>query len=103
MGDDAAAVPAATAAAPTVSTAMGAAGPGLPANFKGNYELYAVVTHKGREADGGHYMAWVRKEADKWFVFDDDSVSQVTTEEVMQLKGGGDWHMAYLAFYRYKN
>lgn len=31
----------------------GAAGPGLPANFKGTYELYAVVTHKGREADGG--------------------------------------------------
>ena len=31
----------------------GAAGPGLPANFKGNYELFAVVTHKGREADGG--------------------------------------------------
>lgn len=38
----------------------GAAGPGLPANFKGTYELYAVVTHKGREADGGmcpkHYV-----------------------------------------------
>lgn len=31
----------------------GAAGPGLPADFKGNYELFAVVTHKGREADGG--------------------------------------------------
>lgn len=34
----------------------GAAGPGLPANFKGTYELYAVVTHKGREADGGKYL-----------------------------------------------
>lgn len=31
----------------------GAAGPGLPADFKGTYELFAVVTHKGREADGG--------------------------------------------------
>ena len=31
----------------------GAAGPGLPGDFKGNYELFAVVTHKGREADGG--------------------------------------------------
>lgn len=39
----------------------GAAGPGLPANFKGTYELYAVVTHKGREADGGECLAttWV--------------------------------------------
>ena len=33
-------------------------GPGLPAEFKGIYELFAVVTHKGRDADGGHYMAW---------------------------------------------
>lgn len=31
----------------------GAAGPGLPRDFKGTYELFAVVTHKGREADGG--------------------------------------------------
>ena len=33
-------------------------GPGLPAEFQGLYELFAVVTHKGRDADGGHYMAW---------------------------------------------
>jgi len=25
----------------------------------GNYELVAVVTHKGRSADGGHYVGWV--------------------------------------------
>jgi uncharacterized UBP type Zn finger protein len=25
------------------------------------YELFAVVTHKGRDADGGHYVAWVRE------------------------------------------
>merc|ERR1711935_1170899 len=35
-------------------------GPGLPAEFQGQYELFAVVTHKGRDADGGHYMAWVK-------------------------------------------
>ena len=28
----------------------------LPENFVGCYELFAVVTHKGRDADGGHYM-----------------------------------------------
>lgn len=32
------------------TTPAGAAGPGLPANFKGNYELFAVVTHKVRVA-----------------------------------------------------
>lgn len=97
-----------------------AVGPGLPSNFQGIYELFAVVTHKGRDADGGHYMAWVK--ADKyndnnktkkkivdsddinedWFVYDDDEVSPCKTEDVLKLKGGGDWHMSYLNFYRAK-
>ena len=95
-------------------------GPGLPADFQGYYELYAVVTHKGRDADGGHYMAWVKsshqdngpmeqkKIADTdvvnedWYVFDDDEVSPCKTEDVLKLKGGGDWHMSYLNFYRAK-
>jgi ubiquitin carboxyl-terminal hydrolase 14 len=94
-------------------------GPGLPTDFQGIYELFAVVTHKGRDADGGHYMAWVKadhpsssaaseKIADSdeenadWFVFDDDEVSPCKTEDVLKLKGGGDWHMSYLNFYRAK-
>ena len=60
----------------------------FPLKFQGKYEeLFAVVTHKGRDADGGHYMGWVKAEdqgdaakigdseednAD-WFVFDDDA------------------------------
>jgi uncharacterized UBP type Zn finger protein len=43
-------------------------GPGMPSDFQGNYELFAIVTHKGRFADGGHYMAWVRQEGDNWLV-----------------------------------
>ena len=93
-------------------------GPGLPANFQGQYELFAVVTHKGRDADGGHYMAWVKaskpsgskvekiadteEDNEEWFVFDDDEVSPCKTEDVLKLKGGGDWHMSYLNFYRAK-
>lgn len=92
-------------------------GPGLPPNFRGLYELFAVVTHKGRDADGGHYMAWVKAENghgkvekiadtnednEDWFVFDDDEVSPCKTEDVLNLKGGGDWHMSYLNFYRAK-
>lgn len=92
-------------------------GPGLPKDFQGLYELFAVVTHKGRDADGGHYMAWVKAEGDfgkvgkiegsnvdneNWFVFDDDEVSPCKTEDVLKLKGGGDWHMSYLNFYRAK-
>merc|ERR1711935_518465 len=92
-------------------------GPGLPAEFQGQYELFAVVTHKGRDADGGHYMAWVKAESnvgkaekigdtddenEDWFVFDDDEVTACKTEDVLKLKGGGDWHMSYLNFYRAK-
>jgi len=97
-------------------------GPGLPSDFQGLYELFAVVTHKGRDADGGHYMGWVKadnsdsRKADKkrekiadtdednddWFVFDDDEVSPCKTEDILKLKGGGDWHMSYLNFYRAK-
>ncbi|TDH65481.1 hypothetical protein CCR75_003912 [Bremia lactucae] len=81
---------------------LGAKSPGveLPIDFQGNYELYAILTHKGRSADSGHYMAWVRHQGDDWYCYDDDDVSPCKTEDIMKLKGGGDWHMAYLAFYR---
>ncbi len=33
-------------------------GLGLP---NGNYQLIGVVTHKGRDADSGHYIGWVHR------------------------------------------
>lgn len=69
----------------------------------GNYELCAVLTHQGRAADAGHYVAWVKDVGDKWFKFDDDKVSVHSEEEVKKLSGGGDWHMAYMCLYRAKN
>jgi ubiquitin carboxyl-terminal hydrolase 14 len=79
-------------------------GEGIPPSFKGQYELMGVVTHKGRSADSGHYIGWVRKEAgsSQWWKYDDDVVSEVTTADILNLKGGGDWHTAYLNFYRFK-
>lgn len=78
-------------------------GLGLPEEFMGNYELFAVVTHKGRSADSGHYIGWALDQGDDWFCFDDDEVSPCKVEDIQKLKGGGDWHMAYLTFYRAKN
>ncbi|GLI66088.1 hypothetical protein VaNZ11_009810 [Volvox africanus] len=67
----------------------------------GKYELVGVVTHKGRTADSGHYVAWVKQPSDgTWVCFDDDKLTIRTEEEVLQLSGGGDWHMAYLLLYR---
>ena len=112
------------ALAMSVETEQPPVGPGLPDDFQGLYELFAVVTHKGRDADGGHYMGWVKadnsdtrgatsdkkrekigdtdEDNDDWFVFDDDEVSPCKTEDILKLKGGGDWHMSYLNFYRAK-
>lgn len=100
----------ARAAADVAAGAPPFLGYGLPADFLGYYELFALVTHKGRSADSGHYIAWVRRsatgrrdpaDAGKWLVFDDDNVGEVDTEYVTShLKGGGDDHTAYLAFYR---
>ena len=67
---------------------------------RGNYELVSLVSHKGRSADSGHYMGWSKEGDDDWFCFDDDDVQACKNEHVIELKGGGDYDMAYLCFYR---
>lgn len=69
-------------------------------NKTGRYELFGVITHQGRTAEGGHYVAWVKKDEKKWLVFDDETVAEVDAERVKELYGGGDWHMAYVCLYR---
>lgn len=66
----------------------------------GRYELTGVLTHKGRSADSGHYVAWTKQEDGKWVLFDDDELHFKTAEDVLALNGGGDWHMAYLLMYK---
>lgn len=45
----------------------------LPPHFTGHYECHSVVTHKGMDADSGHYIGWVRQEpeSDLWWRYDD--------------------------------
>uniref|UniRef100_A0A5S6R5K1 Ubiquitin carboxyl-terminal hydrolase 14 n=1 Tax=Trichuris muris TaxID=70415 RepID=A0A5S6R5K1_TRIMR len=80
----------------------------LPTSFEddpgssnsGRYSLRAVLTHKGRSSDSGHYVAWVRgKREGQWVKCDDDVISLVTEEEILRLSGGGDWHCAYVLLY----
>lgn len=66
----------------------------------GRYDLQAVLTHKGRSADSGHYVAWVKQADGTWIQFDDDQLIVRKAEEVQTLAGGGDWHMAYMLLYR---
>ncbi|WIA19265.1 hypothetical protein OEZ85_003900 [Tetradesmus obliquus] len=66
----------------------------------GRYELAGVLTHKGRSADSGHYVAWTKQADGRWVLFDDDELHFKTAEDVLALNGGGDWHMAYLLMYK---
>ncbi|KAE9453655.1 hypothetical protein C3L33_14423, partial [Rhododendron williamsianum] len=39
-------------------------------HLTGIYNLVAVLTHKGRSADSGHYVAWVKQESGIWIQYD---------------------------------
>jgi ubiquitin carboxyl-terminal hydrolase 14 len=82
------------------------------ANHTGLYELRAVVTHQGAGADSGHYTAFVKKgsivnpktgqkseEDGNWWWFNDDNVSEVGSERIDQLAGGGESHSALILLY----
>lgn len=59
-----------------------------------------IVTHKGRGSDSGHYLSWLQYKGDDWVKLDDDVVTKVPLEDALNLRGGGDWHMAYFLVYR---
>ncbi|VDM93945.1 unnamed protein product [Onchocerca ochengi] len=68
-------------------------------NNSGYYELQGVITHKGRSSNSGHYVAWVRVKGNHWAMCDDDEVHPVSTDDILKLSGGGDWHCAYILLY----
>ena len=61
----------------------------LGSNNSGYYELQAVLTHKGRSSNSGHYVAWVKYKGDTWIECNDDDVNPIHVEDVMKLSGGG--------------
>ncbi|KAI0744597.1 cysteine proteinase [Earliella scabrosa] len=84
------------------------------ASSTGQYELVAIVTHKGAEADAGHYIGFVKKRAlhgtsgspaldeddEDWYKFDDDKVSIFPQDKLETLSGGGQDASAYVLLYR---
>ncbi|KAI9058743.1 cysteine proteinase [Trametes sanguinea] len=90
------------------------------ASTTGQYELVAIVTHKGAEADAGHYIGFVKKrilhtsplapgasagsapdeDDEDWYKFDDDKVSIFPAEKLETLSGGGQDASAYVLLYR---
>ncbi|OIW04819.1 hypothetical protein TanjilG_13667 [Lupinus angustifolius] len=59
------------------------------AQLTGIYDLVAVLTHKGRSADSGHYVGWVKQENGKWIEFDDDNPKPRVEDDITKLSGGG--------------
>jgi len=58
------------------------------------YQLTAVICHHGDSANGGHYNAAVRYDAD-WYMYDDALVRQMELREVMNQQ-----FTAYILLYR---
>lgn len=85
---------------PSAITHKAAASSDKKVQLTGIYDLVAVLTHKGRSADSGHYVAWVKQESGKWIQYDDDNPSPQREEDITRLSGGGDWHMAYICMYK---
>jgi len=71
----------------------------IGSNNSGYYELQAVLTHKGRSSNSGHYVAWTRYKGESWIECNDDTINPIHVEDVMKLSGGGDWHTAYILLY----
>ncbi|KAI9811395.1 MAG: deubiquitinating enzyme [Phylliscum demangeonii] len=82
-------------------------------NKTGLYELRGVIAHQGSSADSGHYTAFIKKEGlknpetgkrgeedGKWWWFNDDRVSEVESEKIDGLSGGGESHSALILLYR---
>jgi ubiquitin carboxyl-terminal hydrolase 14 len=57
-----------------------------------------VLTHRGRTADGGHYITHV-KVKNHWFRFDDMTIKEVEETDIEQLSGSADWHTSSYIIY----
>ena len=64
------------------------------------YALIGVVMHRGNK-NSGHYWAFVRTEANKWFECDDTRVEEAELARVLESgRGGPGKASAYLLLYR---
>jgi len=82
----------------------------------GTYEFVSCVSHAGRSANSGHYVAWAISERgegqakagnkkqkqteDTWLLFDDEKVTEKLDREVDLSGGRLDTQIAYFVLYR---
>jgi ubiquitin C-terminal hydrolase len=59
-----------------------------------HYSLVALIEHQGATFSGGHYVSYVKSDA-QWYKYNDSSVSEVSDKEAEQVA-----ESAYLYFYK---
>lgn len=66
------------------------------------YEIYAIIMHIGYTQLSGHYYAYVRNEAQTWFMFNDGEVIEVSADHVQYSSEGKlvEDELAYMVLYR---
>ncbi|KAE9453656.1 hypothetical protein C3L33_14422, partial [Rhododendron williamsianum] len=71
--------------------------PNKEMHLTGIYDLVAMLTHKGRSADSGHYVAWVKQESGIWIQYDDRNPISQQEEDITKLSGEviGIWLTSY--------
>lgn len=101
----------------------------IGASQTGLYDLVAIITHKGPDADGGHYIGFVKRSVfhpvgpqsapapdsssiapagleeddEDWYKFDDEKVTVFPSEKIQTLCGGGEDASAYVLLYKSKS
>jgi ubiquitin C-terminal hydrolase len=48
-----------------------------------SYELKSIAVHLGT-INGGHYVAYCKKEDEQWYCMDDERVGRVARDEVLR-------------------
>ncbi|XP_068965788.1 ubiquitin carboxyl-terminal hydrolase 47-like isoform X1 [Bombus flavifrons] len=68
-----------------------------------NYELFSIMIHSG-SASGGHYYAYIKDfRTNEWFCFNDQSVTQITHDDIQKTYGGGSTRSYFTGAYSSTN
>ncbi|KAG5319610.1 UBP47 hydrolase, partial [Pseudoatta argentina] len=63
------------------------------------YELFSIMIHSG-SASGGHYYAYIKDfRTQEWLCFNDQSVTQITDDDIHKTYGGGPSRAYYSGAY----
>jgi len=85
------------------SNQSGADSPAASQSELGEYRIYAVIIHKGRRLDEGHYYTWVRalnnRGDEVWRAYDDAEVTTHSWEDLEHLVRSGSEDTLYVLFY----